>query len=99
MFDEYPERFKIVYPSPDDVNGLCFRNNQVHYDMSVTHRPGRYAVRLPSRSPSARIDCLFSFSSKPIEADDCSRANETTRRKTVGCMREDLRSHSLLRGT
>ena len=36
---------------------------------------------------------------EPIEADDGSRANETTRKKTVACMWEDLRSHWLLCGT
>jgi hypothetical protein len=45
-FNDYPGRFKIEYASPDDVNGLCFRNNLVQYDSSVTHRPSRYAVRM-----------------------------------------------------
>ncbi|UJR27330.1 hypothetical protein I4U23_008623 [Adineta vaga] len=44
-FDDYPGRFKIAYASPDDVNGLCFKNNLVHYDSSVTHRPERYVYQ------------------------------------------------------
>jgi hypothetical protein len=43
-FDDYPGRFKIAYPSPDDVNGLCFKNNLVRYDSSVNDRPSAYAV-------------------------------------------------------
>ncbi|CAF3512651.1 unnamed protein product [Adineta steineri] len=44
-FDDYPGRFKIAYASDDDVNDLCFKNNLVHYDSSVTHRPSRYAFQ------------------------------------------------------
>ena len=44
LFNDYPGRFKIEYASPDDVNDLCFKNNHVQYDASVTHRPNRYAV-------------------------------------------------------
>ncbi len=44
FLNDYPGRFKIEYASPDDVNGLCFKNNHVQYDTSVTHRPNRYAV-------------------------------------------------------
>ncbi len=46
FFNDYPGRFKIEYASPDDVNDLCFKNNHVHYDANVTHRPTRYAVSL-----------------------------------------------------
>ncbi len=34
FLDEYPDRFKINYPLPDDDNDLYFPN-----------RPGRYPVR------------------------------------------------------
>ncbi|CAF0878428.1 unnamed protein product [Rotaria sordida] len=45
FLNEYPGRFKIEYASPDDVNDLCFKNNHVHYDTSVTNRPTRYAFQ------------------------------------------------------
>jgi len=46
FLSDYPGRFKIEYASADDVNDLCFKNNLIHYDTSVTHRPSRYAVNL-----------------------------------------------------
>ena len=61
-FNDYPGRFRIEYASPDDVNDLCFKNNHVQYDTSVTHRQSRYAVRLHclSSSDSSRSSRLVS---------------------------------------
>ncbi|CAF0799208.1 unnamed protein product [Didymodactylos carnosus] len=44
FLDHCPERFEIVYPTPDDVNDLCFRNNKVQYDMSL-NQSGRYTFQ------------------------------------------------------
>jgi hypothetical protein len=56
FFNDFPGRFKIEYASPDDVNDLCFKNNHVGYDPSVTHRPNRYAVNIYSKKK-----CFFIY--------------------------------------
>jgi len=63
-FDDYPGRFKIAYPSPDDVNGLCFKNNLVRYDSNVTHRPSRYAVSASFDLLTKLFDFVFLLSFK-----------------------------------
>jgi hypothetical protein len=66
FLNDYPGRFKIEYASPDDVNDLCFKNNHVHYDTSVTHRPNRYPVSLLFIK-KILFDFIFEFSIKLIK--------------------------------
>jgi hypothetical protein len=67
FLNDYPGRFKIEYSSPDDVNDLCFKNNHVHYDTSVTHRPSRYAVSLSFNEKINRFIYFFILSFKLIK--------------------------------
>jgi hypothetical protein len=60
FLNDYPGRFKVEYASPDDVNDLCFKNNHIRYDASVTHRPSRYAVNILYYSTETK-NVLFIF--------------------------------------